>query len=521
MKEIIYTLIAIVVLTSCEKFLDVKPVGKLIPTKVEEFERLLNNAYIYQWDYLDNNVGCALALLGDNYEYSETAFDAELNSANPNADRLMAYKFNRPYWDPYKSDYYWDWGIYRAAYYYNNVVDGINDVGSDEAYAKQILAQALAGRALNYLNATYVYGPSYKPGEANDTKTIPYRVAGSATAANPDLSTTQEVFDLAEAELLEALEDIPATSGPTRFNKVGVETALAYLYMLKGDFAKMLTYANQAVNNVSGGIESHIYDYNLFEYVDNGTSPSPGADPETNWDLKYDNGSDGDFNKSYSKEIILYRRVPNRENYAYPSQEFTNLFSENDQRKRLFLLWATGYSNSSGAYDGIVKKYYKSTKLGSGSSTGFSYPELLLMRAEAYARNSQDVNALADLNTLRKYRYSGNSDLTALSGDALLEEILNERRRELPSPSYRRFIDIKRFDAYDAGKSWAKSTMVHQLYTYTAVPVGQTPLAPVASGRSFSATVDSEIYIWPISNTILDKNPQWGIPSYTGTYIVN
>lgn len=100
MKNIIYILLLTVALTSCDDFLDVKPVGKLIPSKIQEFDKLLNNSNLYQWDYLDNNTGCNLAMLGDNYEYSENIFASELKISNPNVDRLMAYKFNRPYNDP-------------------------------------------------------------------------------------------------------------------------------------------------------------------------------------------------------------------------------------------------------------------------------------------------------------------------------------------------------------------------------------------------------------------------------------
>ena len=81
---------------------------------------------------------------------------------------------------------------------------------------------------------------------------------------------------------------------------------------------------------------------------------------------------------------------------------------------------------------------------------GFSYPELLLMRAEAYARNSRKTEALSDLNTLRKYRYDntqGSTDLpngAALTEDQLLEEILKERRRELPIATFQRVLDLKR-----------------------------------------------------------------------------
>ena len=36
----------------CHDFLDVKPVGKLIPTEVEEFENILNNTYTVDWYYM-------------------------------------------------------------------------------------------------------------------------------------------------------------------------------------------------------------------------------------------------------------------------------------------------------------------------------------------------------------------------------------------------------------------------------------------------------------------------------------
>jgi hypothetical protein len=62
LKNTIVTIIATVLLTSsCEDFLDVAPVGKLIPTKVTEVENLLNNAntvdylFILNWSFPVNN----------------------------------------------------------------------------------------------------------------------------------------------------------------------------------------------------------------------------------------------------------------------------------------------------------------------------------------------------------------------------------------------------------------------------------------------------------------------------------
>lgn len=509
MKKILYILIGLVLLSSCDDYLDVKPVGKLIPTKIEDYDRLLNNSSTYKaYDYVDD-----LELLGDNVEFSETIFPMMLEM-DFLAEKAMTYKFDRPYKNPQLDDELWK-GIYNAAFQYNNVIEGISDVLSqDPEYGHGIIAQAKAARALDYLNACLFYGPAYKPGAANDTKTIPYRTEASVTSANPELSTTDEVFKKVEEEFLEALEFIPEHSSNIRFNGITLKTAMAYYYMLKGDFANMLTYADAAWNDAiaaKGGVENLLYDFNKFQYQYTGGWHMPGTDPEANLNLIYDDGADVSFNESYAREILLYRNAPEMMFFAYASQEFISLFSEKDQRGRLFLL-----KYAIMPPDGIVNIYFRADKLSKGNTTGFSYPDLLLMRAEAYARNNQDADALADLNTLRKYRFeSGSPVLTGLTGEALLNEILNERRREQPIPSHKRVIDLKRFAAYDAGKPWAKTVVTHDIMRY--IPA-ENPLPPVPSGTSFSAPVDSEYFIYPISNNVLLYNPHWGIPLAPETY---
>jgi starch-binding outer membrane protein, SusD/RagB family len=67
---------------------------------------------------------------------------------------------------------------------------------------------------------------------------------------------------------------------------------------------------------------------------------------------------------------------------------------------------------------------------------------MYLIRAEAYARKGDDVNALADLNTLRAARISGYTNVV-LAGQALKDAIELERRKELICEGHR-FFDLKR-----------------------------------------------------------------------------
>lgn len=68
--------------------------------------------------------------------------------------------------------------------------------------------------------------------------------------------------------------------------------------------------------------------------------------------------------------------------------------------------------------------------------------EILISRAEAYARLNKNTEALVDLNTLRQSRYS-NFVVGIETGADLLTAILFERRLELAFEGHR-FFDLKR-----------------------------------------------------------------------------
>ena len=173
---------------------------------------------------------------------------------------------------------------------------------------------------------------------------------------------------------------------------------------------RMLEYADMAWTSAlaqQGSVDNLIYNYNDFYYEpDPEASPSPGTDVEVSLDLK---GQDDYLGQTYHREMLFYRVAPSggMGSSGYPSVEFISLFDKNtDLRYRLFMLKDLGYATTVGDTkydDGIVLQYYRDVKI--KMTQGFSYPELLLMRAEAYARNSRKTEALSDLNTLRKYIY--------------------------------------------------------------------------------------------------------------------
>lgn len=120
------------------------------------------------------------------------------------------------------------------------------------------------------------------------------------------------------------------------------------------------------------------------------------------------------------------------------------------------------------------------------------------------ARTNDLAGALADLNYLRKFRHkTGTPDLGISGQDNIIQEVIDERRRELPVGSHKRFFDLKRF-SLESGKPWSKTSVTHTV-----------------KGTAYTQNVDSEYFTLPISNDVLRFNPHWGIPLETAVWSNN
>ena len=78
---------------SCDDYLDVKPVGKMIPTEVSQFENLLNNTNTLDYFMMDNNRNCCYAMLGDNLCLSYNHAHYQYTPSHPNLEMLAAYVY--------------------------------------------------------------------------------------------------------------------------------------------------------------------------------------------------------------------------------------------------------------------------------------------------------------------------------------------------------------------------------------------------------------------------------------------
>ncbi|WP_109699260.1 RagB/SusD family nutrient uptake outer membrane protein [Chitinophaga deserti] len=495
---------AVMLMSSCKEYLDVKPKGKLIPSSVADYDHLLDNTSTVELNFLDGNKGSVLAHIGDNLEVTEGQGKVGyILSSHPNVERYYGYTYRQPYKNPNLDDQFWSagsQGMYPQVSYFNNVIEGIRGIGQktqeEEALARTTTAQALVARAWCYLNANMIYGPVFKPGAANAARTIPYVVDVDINKPIPDLSTSAEVAARVLRELHEALPNLPVRSSwPSRANKATGHAMLAYYHLFTQKYDSVVHYANLAWT-AAGNPANVIYDYNKFRLAD-------PARPLTSLILT---PQDNLTNVVNSREILFYRATERDAgvgaSLSYPSAEMIALFDKTtDLRYSFFYLNAPGYKTTQGGGfdDGMRISHYRFRKM--KLTDGFSWPEILLMRAEGYARMNKLDLAIADLNTLRQYRHkTGTPELTVGTQDQVIQQVLEERRRELPIGGFKRFLDLKRF-TLENGKPWSKAQIVHKV-----------------GGQTYTGTIDSKDFIIPISNVVLKFNPNWGIPLETRPY---
>jgi starch-binding outer membrane protein, SusD/RagB family len=507
-RLLIINIFFILILASCSKYLDVKPAGKLIPQAgdVSSFDKLLNNTNTIDWIYQNNNRGSVLNYLTDDIELSNNQADYAWYNGHPNIDCYYAYIFKTPYANPAVQDYYWNWGFYRAAQYFNSCIDGVNNVRTPavEKEANTTIAQATVARAWGYFYAALGYGPVYKPTGDNARKVLPYRVDSDIMAPMEDLSTMKQIFDKISFDIHSSLKNIPdQASFNTRFGKVQTYAFLAHYHLFTQKFDSVAYYANKALTlaaSQSGGIDNLFYDMNKFSWADAKVATTP--DQRNSSSINTTQGSDP-ITATYNREICLYRTVASAPGTsAYPSAEYLALFdAAKDLRRQYFFFDYLAYKTTVAGVVYDDGRHILNFQSKEARTSGYTYPEILLMRAEGYARTNNLAGALADLNYLRKFRFvTGTPPLTLSDQNSIIQEVINERRRELPVGSPKRFFDLKRL-CLDTGKPWAKTAITHTV-----------------KGANYTANIDSEFFILPISNDVLRWNPQWGIPLVTTSW---
>ena len=310
---------------------------------------------------------------------------------------------------------------YRVIRRANAIIENVKNLPSG-AGADNARAEALAIRAMAHLDMVRYFGKAYTQAADADLG-VPY--VTQTADASPSRESVKSNYDKIVADLVEAEKTIYASNGSGRLNKAAVQGLLARVYLFRGEWQNCVDAATRCLTS----------------------SPSVGsiANFPAVWK---DASSDGVL---FKVNLIDKDNIQVGVNYSQTSGagtrpefvvdfDFYGKYQATDIRKTAYFITNTF---SGVTYNNIFKHFGRA----SGNANvvdvkALRTAEVLISRAEAYARLNKNTEALADLNTLRKSRYSNFVAGIEIGAD-LLTAILLERRLELAFEGHR-FFDLKR-----------------------------------------------------------------------------
>ncbi len=389
---------------SCTGFLEQKPSSTInLPTTDEDLWALMNNSSV-----INRNEPGLGEIGGDNY----FLLDVGWNAITQEAERTVYLWQKTPvlpaHWNP----------AYTTIAYANTVLDYVDQVAYTIPQSKNMLiGTARFHRARNYYRITQVFSHFYRKEKNPDDLGFAYRKDGDASNPSYRMSLAESYAYLIK-EFKEASRLLPAkVTFPTEPSKSAAFSMLANLHLELEDFETAYVYADSAIYYNSGIILD-------FQDIDR-TLASPFQR----------------FNEEVVFHTLLNGGTTLSPSRAKVADDLITLYEERDLRKEAFFrLGNDGYYVFKGNYDGSATS--------ASLFSGITVPELYLQRAEAALLSGRTSQAVDDLNELRQKR-----GLPILAGEhiyaeemELLEEVINERRRELAFRG-RRWQDLRRYAA--------------------------------------------------------------------------
>ncbi|ADQ80652.1 RagB/SusD domain protein [Paludibacter propionicigenes WB4] len=434
----------------CEKYVDIKTQGKLVPGDIDNYRYLLNNTSGYEMgprltdiasddvELVDGSTQYLALSSSDNYGYWPKAYTWQ----------AVIYPIGN-----YQSDDDWN-SMYNTVTYSNVVINEVpTSKGGTESQKAALIAEALVHRADAYLMLVNKYAKPYKASTAVSDLGVPM-ILTETTEQSLKRPSIQAVYDQIIADLKKAIPSLPLkqlyTTLPSKPSAYG---ELARTYLCMNDYANAKLYADSALL-----YRSTLNDLSTITALSSTTYPRRISDPEI----------------LLSKTV--YGGVSAYTPYALRlSSSLLTLLGTKDQRYNLFTTAAANISSSYTAAGG--RFFYKDRALNEGRNIGPSVPEMMLIEAEYYARNNKPEIAMDWLNALRKKRFKAADyvDLSATDLNDALKKVIDERHREFFCRMLR-WWDMRRLK---------DDPMFAQTYTRTLAGITYT-LAPTSNRYIFS-----------------------------------
>lgn len=459
----IYLVFISLLLFSCESFVEETPKGNLIPETVDDLGMILDAFDPYD----DNAITYSHAnsiLMSDDSRLPDIVASG-VSSAGQNA-----YVWADHLYEPTSDDRDWN-GFYHVIYLCNYILENIDNAPEgDGVYGRNFVkGNALVNRANSYFVLVNLYGKHYDSNTSSTDLGVPMPLESDINLTYAR-STVKEVYDQVRQDLEEAAELLSNTADYTfQGTKPAALGLLARLHLYQGNYKKAWEYAEQVRT-----LMPELMDYNTIGQETPG-QPDFGI---TNWPP---------FSGWEKPDVIFFKWESDFSSQYYVSDELLALMDQTVDLR--FINFFTDYKYNSFDQD---PNGYRCSDI-ADFNRGISLGEVVLTEAEAKLRDNDVNGALLALNAVREKRYvAGTPELTETNPDALLQLILDERRRETLFKGLRWF-DLKRLN---------KDPKTAKTITRTLF------------GESYTLEPGSKRYVLPIPrkvielNSLIEQNPR-------------
>lgn len=405
-------------LTSCDSFLDIQPVGKVIPNTLEEYRALITTAYGV--DLTDRGL-CDMRT--EDISVSKDEFDQN------NFKDIERWVANNPSGTEFGWSYY-----YQNIYYANAIINKKNEITEgSEADINQLVGEAYFLRGYMHFLLVNLYGQPYTKKGAPDSKAIPLKLSLDLEEM-PTRNTVEEVYTSILSDIENARQLINHKEWETgynyRFSSLAVDAFESRVRLYKGEWQAAYNAAERVLAQ-----KSTLEDYN--------------------------NSTDFQMPNTYTsvESITAYENVYSRNgiNASLATPTFVSQFKEGDLRIEKYF----------GDVDEENNGNYKIVKTNETSQyrCTFRTAELYLNATEALAQLGQLPEARNYLLELMKKRYTSagytqrKNEVNTMNQAELITEILNERARELAFEGHRWF-DLRRTTRPEQRKTIDGQTLI-------------------------------------------------------------
>lgn len=402
MKKIIYFIIGVSLLTSCNDLLDELPDSQVPVNSPERIKRVLVNAY----------PGASPMML-DEYSSDNIADNGTIvTNFNYLTDEVAYWKTINEYGNYEGLEYVWAYN-YSAIGHANEALEAIAKLGN-ESSLNPAKGEALLARAYGHFELVNTFCKAYNPTTSSTDLGIPYALT-SETKLNPQYgrSTVAQVYQNIAADIeagLPLIDDSYYQMPKYHFNKKAAYAFAARFYLYYQQWQKALDAANVVLTTNDVTTKSLLRNWEDFRDVNKAGSTNQGSralyytreDIVANLLLLpiqsqlptayYTQGSERRYTHNVfiaetqtieAKNVWDPNGLSGKNNYGYEFYWFTPIKVDNGRNSTVFFDKFPIFSTGSSSRTVIVP---------------FTTDETLLVRAEAKIHLGDYQAALKDLN---------------------------------------------------------------------------------------------------------------------------